>query len=52
MRCPEHKNVKMVKANWQPYDGLDPKMVRLACIDCNDYWYKAPKKHMRRWDEV
>jgi len=52
MKCPEHKGVEMVKSDWHPFDGLDPLMTRHACLECTDYWYKAPKKHLRHWEEV
>jgi len=52
MRCPLHKNTRMNKSNWSPPHGLDPLMTRHACIECPDYWYKSPKKVLRRWEEV
>lgn len=53
MNCPTHKEFKLRQTKgWAPPDGYDPKMVRLSCILCADYWYKAPKKCAMRWEEV
>jgi hypothetical protein len=51
--CPSH-HIKMNKSRgWRPPNGLDPKMIRLACPLCNDdYWYKAPKRTLMRRADV
>lgn len=52
MKCPVHKLIEMVKADWKPPDGLDPLATRHACNDCLDYWYKIPKAHLQHWKEL
>ncbi len=44
VRCPFHRTRLNLSKNWIPPEGLDPKMLRYACNDCDGYWYKAPKR--------
>ena len=50
--CPIHKQKLKVSKGWRSPDGLDPKMRRLACLECTEYWYKAPKHCLMRADAV
>lgn len=50
--CPKHGNKLRICKGWQPPNGLDPKMVRLACLECVEYWYKAPKHCLMRSVDV
>lgn len=50
--CPIHGRALKVRSKWVAPDGFDPKMKKLVCILCSDYWYKAPKHCLMRWDEV
>jgi len=53
MHCPEHKTITMVRSKWTPPDGFDPLMTRFACIECLEYWFKAPRNHQpERWNEI
>ncbi len=49
MICPIHQDEKLIKADFQPPLGLDPKMAKYACQQCVEYWYKAPKCQFKRW---
>jgi len=48
MKCPHHKTETLHKSPWTPPDGIDPRMVKLVCSQCSDYWYKAPKFKLSR----
>ena len=46
--CPIHEEKLSLSKQWKPPDGLDPKMLRYACMQCTEYWYKAPKRCLMR----
>jgi len=50
--CPHHKKRLNISKQWRPPDGLDERMRRFSCVECSDYWYKAPKHCLMRSDEV
>ncbi len=50
--CPLHGGKLRVSQGWKAPEGYDPKMIRSACLDCTEHWYKAPKKCHKRWSEV
>jgi len=53
MNCPDHKDIKLkICPGWLPFNGLDPKMRRYSCLDCFEYWYKAPKHCVKRWSVI
>lgn len=53
MNCPTHPQCKLRKTKeWTPPEGLDPKMWRLCCSECVEYWYKIPAHCVMRWEEV
>ena len=53
MYCPQHKDTKLkVCRRWKPPEGFDPKMKRYSCLDCHEYWYKAPKHAVMNWKEI
>lgn len=50
--CPLHKGKLKKCPQWSPPEGLDPKMFRLACRQCVEYWYKAPRHCLMRKEDV
>ena len=52
LKCPIHSIPLNISTDWKSHNGLDPKMIRAACNDCNDYWYKAPKRCWMRKNEA
>ena len=42
--CPVDKAHLTQSKSWKPPVGLDPKTQRFACNDCQEYWYKFPKR--------
>jgi hypothetical protein len=45
--CPIHKDRRLHKTAFYPPLGYDPKMIKLVCRMCSEYWYYAP-----RWSRV
>jgi len=51
MNCPTHNRI-LRRTKWTPPVGIDPRMHRFYCSQCTEYWYKAPKNGLKRWEEI
>jgi len=45
-RCPScHKGTMFyVDRDWKPYDGIDPRMIRVKCRTCDQFYYMVKGK--------